>query len=299
MKTGRNRAGLLCLAAWACSGFAMAHAQPAGTAGGPLPRRIWTASMTIETDNSALAATRAIALAELRGGRVENRTDAAGTRTTLHLLLPARDFTDILAALETAGTVVSRQVENKDVSESFSAAEAQLNSHVARRNRLRALLDRTADAGDALAVEAELNQAQADVDSAEARLQSDKLRIDWGKAILDFHSAPANRKPILGPLGYFFKGLFWTVGKLFVIRDGSSRATAAAAAGWVEPPLPPPCPTDSADSPLLQYVVQECDTLAGIGRLFVATVDDLRRANPSVGGRDVFPGETVFIPTAE
>jgi len=28
-----------------------------------------------------------------------------------------------------------------------------------------------------------------------------------------------NREKILGPLGYLFKGLFWGVEKLFVIRD--------------------------------------------------------------------------------
>lgn len=299
MKTGPNRAWLLCLAAWAGGGFAMANAQPAGTAGDPLPRRIWTASMTLEADHSARAATRAIALAELRGGRVENRTDNDGARTTLHLLLPAREFMDILAALETVGTVVARQVENQDVSDSCAEAAAHLNGQIARRDRLRALLDRTAAAADALAVETELNQAQAGVDSAEARLQSYKFRIDWGKAVLDIHSAPANRKPILGPLGYLFKGLSWTVGKLFVIRDGETPRGSAPAAAWTEPPLPPPDQTASGDSERLKYVVQEGDTLAGIGRLFVVTIDDLRRANPSVGGRDVFPGETIFIPPAE
>ncbi|MGD9780591.1 MAG: DUF4349 domain-containing protein [Kiritimatiellia bacterium] len=296
METGLNRAWIPCLAALA---FACSVPSPAAEAGSPERRRTWAASVILEADHPVLAATRTVALAERYGGRVENRTDGAGAETTLHLLLPAGNFTDVLAALETAGTVVSRQVETKDVSASYAEAEAQLNGRLARRDRLRALLDRTAAADDALAVESELNQAQADVDAAQARLQSYKVRIDWGIAILAFDSAPETRKPILGPLGYLFKGLFWSAGKLFVIRDGASPKTAATGAGWAEPPLPPPRQTAPGDSALLQYVVQEGDTLEGIGRLFVVTADDLRRANPGIGARDVFPGEAISIPSAQ
>lgn len=296
VETGFKRAWIPCLAVLAAACSVQSLAAETGLAE---RRRIWTANMALEVGDPARAATQAETLAERYGGRVENRTDGAGAGTTLHLLLPAGNFTDVLAALETAGTVVSRQVEIKDVSESYAEAEAQLNSQLARRDRLRALLDRTAAADDALAVETELNQAQVDVDAAEARLQSYKVRIDWGKAILDIRSSPETRQPILGPLGYLFKGLFWSAGKLFVIRDGASTTTAATGAGWAEPPLPPPRQTDSADSARLQYVVQEGDTLEGIGRLFVVTADDLRRANPGIGARDVFPGETIFIPSAE
>ena len=272
-------------------------AQPTAHAGASGRRQTWTAAVDLEASDPALSATRAAALAERYGGRVENRSDGAGTGTTLHLLLPAGNFSDVLAAVETVGTVVSRQVESKDVSDSYAEAEAQLNNRLALRDRLRGLLDRTAAANDALAVETELNRAQADVDAAKARLRSYKVRIDWGIAILAFRPAPQTRKPILGPLGYLFKSLSWTIGKLFVVRDGKSPQTPPPA--FVAPPLPPPSQTGPGDPALLKYIVQEGDTLEGIGRLFVVTADDLRRANPGIGTRDVFPGEAIFIPPAQ
>ena len=281
---------LLCFAVFATG------ATPQKETRAPASRRVWTANLTLETGDPARTAKQAETLAELCGGRVEHRTDDVGHGTTLHLLLPANNFADVLRTLETNGTLVSRQVETKDVSESCAEAEMQLQNRIALRDRLRDLLDRTDAADDVLAVETELNQAQADVDSAEARLRSYKVRIEWGKAIVVFRPAPQARQPILGPLGYLFKGLSWTVGKLFVIRDGEPPQPTAPAIAWHEPPPPPPAP-GAAES--LKYVVQEGDTLEGIGRLFVVTADDLRRANPGIGGRDAFPGETIFIPPAK
>lgn len=48
----------------------------------------------------------------------------------------------------------------------------------------------------------------------EGLIKALKGRVDYATVTLSL-----NRKAILGPLGYLFKGLWWGVEKLFVIRD--------------------------------------------------------------------------------
>ena len=82
---------------------------------------------------------------------------------------------------------------------------------------LERLLDQATDVKDILAIETELNRVQGDVDSMEARIKALKGRVDY--AVLDLHLSQKPPAKILGPLGYLLKGLFWTVEKLFVIRE--------------------------------------------------------------------------------
>lgn len=57
-------------------------------------------------------------------------------------------------------------------------------------------------------------RVQGDIDSMEGLIKALKGRVDYATVTLSL-----NRKAILGPLGYLFKGLWWGVEKLFVIRD--------------------------------------------------------------------------------
>lgn len=72
---------------------------------------------------------------------------------------------------------------------------------------------------DGLAIETELNRVQGDIDSMEVRIKSLKGRIDYATLNLRLAQKEPTRKKILGPLGDLFQGLFWTVEKLFVIRE--------------------------------------------------------------------------------
>ncbi len=101
-------------------------------------------------------------------------------------------------------------------------------------------------------------------------------------------------KKILGPLGWVFRGLFWGVEKLFVIRDPDSEPGALPAYAPASAVPPPPASSGPAD--MLRYSVQEGDSLEIISRLFVLSPDDIRRANPALEGREVSPGEILFIP---
>ena len=177
----------------------------------------WKASLSIEVADVTNAALRAVALAEENGGYLESRSDSSYGGTSLKLRLPANTFTNAMGALETLGEVESRRVESEDVTEQYVDVEARLKNRIVLRDRLRKLLDQATEVKDILAIETELNRVQGDVDSMEARIKALRGRVDF--AVLDLYLSQKSPTKILGPLGYLFKGLFWTVEKLFVIRE--------------------------------------------------------------------------------
>ena len=174
----------------------------------------WKASLFLDVRNVSNAVVRATALAEKEGGYVEYRSGDGAGNASLKLRIPRAAFLQTVGSLEALGTATYRQVENEDVTEQFVDVEARLKNRIVLRDRLRKLLDQATEVKDVLAIESELNRVQGDVDSMEARIKSLQGRVDFAVLDLQFH-----RKPVLGPLGVLFKGLFWTVGKLFVLRD--------------------------------------------------------------------------------
>ena len=177
----------------------------------------WKASLSVEVANVTNAALRAVALAEQNGGYLESRSDSSYGGTSLKLRIPAPAFTNAMGALEALGAVQSRRVESEDVTEQYVDVEARLKNRIVLRDRLRKLLDQATEVKDVLAIETELNRVQGDVDSMEARIKALKGRVDF--AVLDLNLRQKPPAKILGPLGYLLKGLYWTVEKLFVIRE--------------------------------------------------------------------------------
>ena len=106
-----------------------------------------------------------------------------------------------------------RDLSSTDVTEEYVDIEARRTNLLALRDRLRALLDRATEVKDVVAIETELNRVQSELDSLDARMKALKGQVDY--ATLSVH---LTRKPILGPLGYAAKGIWWVIEKLFVIR---------------------------------------------------------------------------------
>ena len=179
--------------------------------------RIWKASLSLEVADASNAVAQAVALAEQHGGYVESRSDSTYSGTTLTLRLPSRAFTNAVGALEALGDVTARRIETEDVTEQYVDVAARLKNKLVLRDRLRALLDKATEVKDVLAIETELNRVQSDVDSMEARIQSLQGQVDY--AVLDLNLQQKEKAPVLGPLGLVCKGLWWTVRKLFVLRD--------------------------------------------------------------------------------
>jgi len=175
---------------------------------------IWKASLNLKVWSISNAVTEATAMAERQGGFVEQKSDHGEESASLTLRIPAKEFKTALSALETLGTVTYRNIEGEDVTEQYIDVEARLKNKIVLRDRLKELLAKATEVKDILAIETELNRVQADIDSMEGRIKSLKCQVEYATVRLSL-----DRKPILGPLGYLFKGLWWGVEKLFVIRE--------------------------------------------------------------------------------
>ena len=177
------------------------------------------ANLSIEVADVEKAVADVVALAKDRGGYVERRSDSSYSGTSLTLRIPSAALDDAVGAVESLGTVVSRRMDNEDVTEQYVDLDARLKNKVVLRDRLQALLDKATEVKDVLAIETELNRVQGDIDSMEARIKALKGRVDFARLDLNLAKKEVPKKKILGPLGYLFKGIFWTVEKLFVIRE--------------------------------------------------------------------------------
>lgn len=175
---------------------------------------IWKAHLSLEVWSLSNAVGQAVAIAERAGGFVEQKSDCGEGATSLTLRIPVKAFRAAVAGLETLGTVTYRSVEGKDVTEQYIDVEARLKNKIALRDRLKQLLEKAVDVKDVLAIETELNRVQGDIDSMSGRIKSLKGQADYTTINLSL-----KRQAILGPLGYLFKGLWWGIEKLFVLRD--------------------------------------------------------------------------------
>jgi hypothetical protein len=222
--TGCSQVGPASTRSGTLAGLAFSEAAPAAQSRGsnassapdPMANRmvIWNASLQVQVSNLSNAVTRATARVEAEGGYVEQNSDHGETSARLTLRVPAKGFRATVAGLEGLGEVTYRSVRGDDVTEQYVDIEARLKNLRALRDRLKLLLDKAVDVKDVLAIETELTRVQSDLDSLEGRLQALKGRVDFATITLDLE-----RKPILGPVGYVGKGLWWGLKKLFILRE--------------------------------------------------------------------------------
>lgn len=175
---------------------------------------VWRAELTLEVGDLTNATARASETARSFGGFVEQKSDSGDQSARLVLRIPSKSLAPALSSLETLGDVQRRWMSSQDVTEQYVDVAARLKNKIALRDRLKELLAKATAVKDVLAIETELNRVQADIDSMEGRIKSLKGQADYATVEVSLE-----RKPILGPVGYVFKGLWWGVRKLFVIRD--------------------------------------------------------------------------------
>ncbi|MCH8498593.1 MAG: DUF4349 domain-containing protein [Marinobacter sp.] len=175
---------------------------------------IWRAWLSLEVTSLSSAVSQISALAKASGGYVEATVDSGDARADLTLRVPASSLNTTMASLESFGKVVSRRVSSDDVTEQYVDIDARLQTMIALRDRLRILLDQAQDVSDVLAIERELSRVQADIDAMQARLKTLNGQVELATI-----NVSIKRKRILGPLGYIWNGVWWTIEKLFVIQD--------------------------------------------------------------------------------
>ncbi len=180
---------------------------------------IWKATLHVEVASVSNAVGQAVAFTTGLGGLVSQKSEQGEMRATLTLKIPAKSFKRAMTGLERLGTVNRREVEGEDVTEQYIDVAARLKNKITLRDRLKQLLDKAVTVKDILTIETELNRVQSDIDSMEGRIKSIRGQVEYATVTLSLHQKEVRPKRILGPLGYLFKGLYWTIEKLFVIRE--------------------------------------------------------------------------------
>jgi hypothetical protein len=171
------------------------------------------ADLIVEVEDLEAAAEQAEQTVANRGGLLESAHEIADSSTRLVFRVPADSLEAVLDELRALGTVERSSVSSRDVSEQHADLAVRLDNSRKLRDRLKTLLERANTVKEILAVEKELARVQTDVE----RLQGQLERLDSQVAMSNL-SLTLKRKRILGPLGYLGYGIYWVIGKLFVIR---------------------------------------------------------------------------------
>jgi outer membrane translocation and assembly module TamA len=168
-------------------------------------------SIDINADDVKKASGLAEKAAIDAGGMVQEESSNDGENYIV-LKVPAEKLDEVLQKISFSGDEQSRRVSKEDVTAQVADNEAVLKTRLALRDRLRQLLGQTKDVKDVIAVESELARVQGEIDSMEAVLKTLKGQVDMSEITVNI------RKKIMpGPLGWIFMGIWWVVGKLFVL----------------------------------------------------------------------------------
>jgi Domain of unknown function (DUF4349) len=241
---------------------------------------VTTASASLAVEDPADAAQRVSELVESAGGRVDERTEQAGSgkdaldgaTADLVVRVPADALTGLLADLEDLGDVETVSVSRSDVTATAVDLDARIEALQTSVDRLLGLMDEAADTEALLAAERALSERQAELESLQSQraLLADQVEL----STLSVHLGTFGVAPAGGPDGFLDGfGTGWralvTAGSAVVITVGvllpwlavaavltaavlvpirlSRRRAAVAAPAAAGPPMPgaqgPPAPS--------------------------------------------------------
>jgi Domain of unknown function (DUF4349) len=169
---------------------------PAPEFGPPPPQDVQrdvvkTASMTITVSNTSEAADKAAVLVEKADGRVDSRSEDAGSnrglaRTSIVLRVPVAKLDGVVRDLKTLGSVQIAGTKSEDVTAQRVDLDARIKALQTSVDRLLAIMRDAKDPDALIKAEGALSQRQADLDSL--RAQRDQLgdRIDYSTVNVTF-----------------------------------------------------------------------------------------------------------------
>jgi hypothetical protein len=235
---------------------------------------VTTAYATVAVEDPAEGAQQVSELVEAAGGRVEERTEQAGSgedgvegaTADLVVRVPSDALTDLLADLEDLGDVETVSVSRSDVTATAVDLDARIAALQTSVDRLLALMDQAADVEALLAAERALSERQEELESLQSQraLLADQVEL----STLSVHLGTFGVSPAGGPDGFLDGfGTGWralvSAGSAIVIVVGvllpwlavalviaaavlvplrMSRRRAAVAPASAGPPPGPPAP---------------------------------------------------------
>jgi hypothetical protein len=150
-----------------------------------------TASMTITVSNTSEAADKAAVLVEDADGRVDSRSEDAGSerglaRTSVVLRVPVAKLDGVVRELKTLGKVQTAETTSEDVTAQRVDLDARIKALQTSVDRLLAIMRDAKDPDALIKAEDALSERQAELDSL--RAQRDQLgdRIDYSTVNVTF-----------------------------------------------------------------------------------------------------------------
>jgi hypothetical protein len=150
-----------------------------------------TASMTIDVASTSEAADKAAVVVERADGRVDSRSEDAGSRsgraqTSMVLRVPAAKLDGVVRELNTLGALQTAETTAEDVTAQRIDLDARIKALQTSVDRLLAIMRDAKDPDALIKAEDALSQRQADLDSL--RAQRDQLgdRIDYSTVSVTF-----------------------------------------------------------------------------------------------------------------
>ncbi|WP_125774104.1 DUF4349 domain-containing protein [Antribacter gilvus] len=211
-------------AAYAPSDLGGAAASAEGTVAREL---VTTGSASIVAADPARTAQDLARIVEQAGGRVEQRSETAGSdgergSASMTLRVPADRVTPTLEALDSLGEVSQVSIETVDVTGTAQDLDARIVALTTSTDRLRKLMTEAASTDELLEVERELSARQADLDSL--RAERDRLSDEVAMSTLrvdifadEEDVMVANRSGFLGGLAAGWEALVSTFRALLLV----------------------------------------------------------------------------------
>jgi hypothetical protein len=170
-----------------------------------------TASMIILVANPAEAADKATATVETVQGRVDSRSEDAGSgtgraRTTMVLRVPAAKLDDVIRDLKSLGTVESVEVTTDDVTASRADLDARIKALQTSVDRLLSIMRDAKDPEALITAEGALSERQAELDSLRAQREALGDQIAYSTLNVTFIA-----QTIGGPAASQYQGFFGQV----------------------------------------------------------------------------------------
>jgi hypothetical protein len=184
--------------------------DPAGPVDADPDRQVvTTASASLTVDDPAGGAQQVSELVESADGRVEERTERAGSgeddghagaAADLVVRVPAAALTGLLADLEDLGDVTDVSVSRSDVTATVVDVDARISALRTSVARLQALMDGAATTEALLAAESALADRQQQLESLQSQrtLLADQVEL----STLTVHLQPHGVAPAGGPDGF-------------------------------------------------------------------------------------------------
>lgn len=143
-----------------------------------------TASLIIDTADPAGAADKATAIVDKAGGRVDQRSDDAGStsghaQVSMTLRVPSAGLDAALAAIKGLGTVQTLEVKTDDVTTRRVDLDARITALQTSVDRLLGIMRDAKDPDALIKAEDALSQRQADLQSLQAQRNSLRDQISY------------------------------------------------------------------------------------------------------------------------